>query len=619
MSAVFNQILQTIGHLFGRLGILKMVKSSSVLHTFIAVHLHSIRRISIGWFAFLGISLSACQSEEVQTLRPSPLPQDPQIQVYTNHEPASSYTEPYRLITRDGDNLEQIMIDAIASARSTVDVAVQEFRLPGIAQALADRQKAGVRVRLILENTYARPLSSFTTEELNRMEKRDRDRAEETRRIIDQNGDGQLSQDEINSRDALIVLDRANVPRIDDTADGSSGSNLMHHKFVVVDGQTMIVTSANFTTSDVHGDFKSPHSRGNANNLLKIQSPALATVFTEEFNLMWGDGPGGKLNSLFGVKKPFRPARPVMVGNTKVEVQFSPTSRSVPWQQSSNGLIGQTVGDATKSVSMALFVFSDQQLVDLLETTHQRQVEIKALIDPGFAYRSYSEALDMMGITLAENCKYEADNHPWKRAIATVGVPRMPPGDLLHHKFGIVDQQTVITGSHNWTKAANGGNDETLLVIHNPMVAAHYQREFERLYTNAIVGVPPAIKKKAEAQAQECPVTTAIAPSLLPTKPRASTALQAVKPVQPRSPLAGQPISTTKAKQTANSGQASQRINLNSASQAELETLPGVGPGLAKRMIAARQQKQFASWADVDRVSGVGPKLLQKLKDRIVW
>jgi phosphatidylserine/phosphatidylglycerophosphate/cardiolipin synthase-like enzyme len=413
------------------------------------VHLHSLRYLSLYGLAFLAISLSACQSEEVKVLRPALLPQNEQIQVYTNHEPASSYTEPYRQTTRDGDNLEQIMIDAISAARSTVDMAVQEFRLPGIAQALAERQKAGIRVRIILEDTYSRPLSAFTTEELNRMEKRDRDRAEETRRIIDQNNDGQLSQDEINSRDALVMVDRAAIPRIDDRADGSRGSNLMHHKFMVIDGQTLIVTSANFTASDVHGDFKSPHSRGNANNLLKIQSPDLAAVFTEEFNLMWGDGPSGKPDSLFGVKKPFRAARSIQVGNTQVEVQFSPTSRSIPWEQSSNGLIGQTVGNASKSVSMALFVFSDQQLVNSLKPVHQRQGEIKALIDSGFAYRSYSEGLDMLGVTLADDCKYEASNQPWQPAIATVGAPRMPPGDLLHHKFGIVDQQTVITGSHN--------------------------------------------------------------------------------------------------------------------------------------------------------------------------
>ncbi|NES06155.1 MAG: hypothetical protein F6K22_27125, partial [Okeania sp. SIO2F4] len=42
-----------------------------------------------------------------------------------------------------------------------------------------------------------------------------------------------ISQDEINRRDALIILSNAGVPLIDDTADGSKGSGLMHHKFLV--------------------------------------------------------------------------------------------------------------------------------------------------------------------------------------------------------------------------------------------------------------------------------------------------------------------------------------------------------------------------------------------------
>ena len=51
-------------------------------------------------------------------------------------------------------------------------------------------------------------------------------------------------------------------------------------------GKTIIVTSANFTTSDIHGDFKSADSRGNPNNLLKLESPELAKVFREEFAIM---------------------------------------------------------------------------------------------------------------------------------------------------------------------------------------------------------------------------------------------------------------------------------------------------------------------------------------------
>ncbi|MEX0272364.1 ComEA family DNA-binding protein [Leptolyngbyaceae cyanobacterium UHCC 1019] len=90
--------------------------------------------------------------------------------------------------------------------------------------------------------------------------------------------------------------------------------------------------------------------------------------------------------------------------------------------------------------------------------------------------------------------------------------------------------------------------------------------------------------------------------------------------VRPQASSSVKPASTHKAKRTSTTlKQVTHRVNLNSASQAELETLPGVGPGLAKRIIAARQQKRFTSLADVDQVSGVGPKLLQKLKDKIIW
>ena len=46
-----------------------------------------------------------------------------------------------------------------------------------------------------------------------------------------------------------------------------------------------------------------------------------------------------------------------------------------------------------------------------------------------------------------------------------MGVPILPKGDLLHDKFAVIDNKTVITGSHNWSEAANHGNDETLIVI----------------------------------------------------------------------------------------------------------------------------------------------------------
>nr|WP_242050679.1 phospholipase D-like domain-containing protein [Oculatella sp. FACHB-28] len=436
-----------------------------------------------------------------------PLPQDRFIQVYFNHSQAATYTEPYRLQERLGDDLEQVIVEAIATAQSSIDVASHEFRLPRIAQALQEKQRVGVRVRVIIENEYSRPWSSFTAEEAGQLDERQQGKYLEFFQLADQNQDGQLTPTEINQHDALVILQQARIPVIDDTADGSKGSDLMHHKFLVIDHRLVIVASANLTTSDVHGDFLAPHSSGNANNLVKIDSPELAQLYTQEFELMWGDGPGGALDSKFGLQKPPRPARTVTLApGSTVTVQFSPTSTSLPWQQSTNGLIGRALNTATQTVDTALFVFSDQNLSNVLETRHQQGIQVRALIDSGFIYRDYSEALDMMGVALKNRqCRYEEGNRPWSGAIATVGTPSLAEGDLLHHKFSMVDEHLVITGSQNWSAAANNSNDENLLVIDNPTVAAHFQREFARLYEGASLGVPTFLQQRIKEEQTRCP------------------------------------------------------------------------------------------------------------------
>ena len=55
-------------------------------------------------------------------------------------------------------------------------------------------------------------------------------------------------------------------------------------------------------------------------------------------------------------------------------------------------------------------------------------------------------------------------------------------------------------------------------------------------------------------------------------------------------------------------------VDVNKASQADLETLRGVGPSLSGKIIEARKAGDFKSWGDlVDRVSGVGPASAAKL------
>ena len=530
------------------------------------------------YILLLLLTLTGCQQVQSSSQLLEPLPQDPLIQVYFNNSQSSKYTEAYRQKSRLGDDLEKQIVDTISQAKSTIDIAVQELRLPKVAQILAEKQKSGVKVRLILEHNYSRPWSSFTSAEIANLEKREQERYQDFRKFVDINKDNQITSAEISQRDSLAIVQDAQIPWIDDTADGSKGSRLMHHKFVVVDHRFVIITSANFTLSDTSGDFTNSSSLGNANNLLKVDSPELAKLITEEFNIMWGERVGGKLDSKFGLQKTLRKSQTITLNNSKITVNFSPISPTEPWVDSANGLISKTLSASKKTVDLALFVFSDQQLANILEERHDQNVQVRALIEPQFAYRSYSEALDMMGFALSENCKYEVDNHPWKNPISTVGVPILAKGDLLHHKFAVIDNQTVITGSHNWSEAANNGNDEILVVIENPTVAAHYQREFDRLYGTIKPGLTANIQAKIDQQVKQCP--------------------QIQKPSSLTSSI-------------------THKINLNTATQAELETLPGVGKKLSERIIIARQQQKFTSLQDVDKIPGISAKILAEWEEMI--
>ena len=519
------------------------------------------------------------------------LPQHDKIQVYFNHNRQSSYMDPYRGHQRLGDNLEQVIIEAIESAQSQIDVAVQELRSPLIAKALRDRHQAGVKVRVVLENTYSRAWSDYGAAEVSALDDRLRSRYEENFQLIDQDENQILATEEIANFDAIKILKNANIPMLDDTEDGSKGSGLVHHKFVIVDRQTVVTTSANFTLSDLHGDLHIPHSQGNANSLIVIEDAAIAQAFSQEFNLLWGDGPGGNPNSQFGVNKPHRPTEYFAVGDAQIWVKFSPDSASIDWENTSNGFIEQQLAKSQEQINLALFVFSEQQLANRLAIVHKQGVKIKALIDKSFAFRPFSEGLDLLGVALSQNsdesssCQVEAANQPWPISLKTVGTPKMMPGDLLHHKFAVIDQEMVIMGSHNWSVAANKTNDETLVAIAHPTVAKHYQREFDRLYTNSRLGLPDHIQDRWETTLAQCP-----------------NILQF-------------PVEESEESQASSSA----LININQATQEELEALPGIGPKIAIAIMDARETQAFTTLEDLDQVPGIGPKTLETIRDRITF
>jgi competence protein ComEA len=88
-------------------------------------------------------------------------------------------------------------------------------------------------------------------------------------------------------------------------------------------------------------------------------------------------------------------------------------------------------------------------------------------------------------------------------------------------------------------------------------------------------------------------------------------ALQRVAAARQKPPEAAAPAKqSTSKKAEALSGQ----LDLNRATAEELQKLPGVGPAMSARIVAARQEKPFRTVDDLRRVRGIGVKVLDRLR-----
>ncbi len=131
---------------------------------------------------------------------------------------------------------------------------------------------------------------------------------------------------------------------------------------------------------------------------------------------------------------------------------------------SPNGGCTQAVVDAISAASKTILVqaysFTSAPIAKALIDAHRRGIDVQVILDKSQRTERYTSAT----------------------FLANEGVPTYidPVHKIAHNKIIIIDGKTVITGSFNFTKSAETGNAENLLVInHAPELAETYTRNWK--------------------------------------------------------------------------------------------------------------------------------------------
>jgi competence protein ComEA len=86
-----------------------------------------------------------------------------------------------------------------------------------------------------------------------------------------------------------------------------------------------------------------------------------------------------------------------------------------------------------------------------------------------------------------------------------------------------------------------------------------------------------------------------------------------------RSPVPAQsaPATASSTREGKKTGNLTEPIDINRATQEDLQRLPGIGPKISQRILDERQKGAFKSVDDLRRVSGIGPKIMERLRPYI--
>ena len=235
---------------------------------------------------------------------------------------------------------------------------------------------------------------------------------------------------------------------------------IMHNKFIIFDARDTVASndwlwtgSWNVTSTELNWK----------NNVIEINDPSITSAYTTEFEEMWGsntDTPNSS-NAKFGYQKTDNTLHNFNIGGIDIQSYFSPSDGTT------NKIISQ-INEADYSLYLALYVITRDDIRNTIVTrTNNGMSDLRGIVEdidaPGsefFTLQSYGEFFQS-------------------------------PSPTLHHKYGIIDasytesEPTTVTGSHNWSSAAENDNDENTLIIKDVYITNQYMQEFKKRYNEA--------------------------------------------------------------------------------------------------------------------------------------
>ena len=144
---------------------------------------------------------------------------------------------------------------------------------------------------------------------------------------------------------------------------------------------------------------------------------------------------------------------PIQISPNSVEVFFSP-------QGGCTEAIVKTLDQAKSSVLIQAYSFTSAPIAKAVVDAYKRGVHTEVILDKSQRTEKYSSAdfLAHAGIKVLIDDKHK----------------------IAHNKIMVIDSNTVITGSFNFTKAAEEGNAENLLIIKCKDLAAKYTENWNK-------------------------------------------------------------------------------------------------------------------------------------------